>query len=289
MINSREVNKAVIPVAGLGKRMFPVTKGIPKEMLPLVTTPIIQLIVEEIVLSGIEEIILITNKQKDTIEQYLKKIVNFEKNSKINSKNNIFDKINFNSNSKIKISSLTQDKPLGLGHAVLCSKPLVKKEPFALVLPDMIFTKNNKKNNLSKMKQNYEKTGNYQILLGKINIKESNKYGMAKVFENYLDSIIEKPESSKSPSNLCATGRYILDDDIFEVLENSKPDSSGEIQLTQALSSHINKKNKIGVEILQGEFYDCGDKLGYLKAIVTFGLKDSLIKKDFKHFLKKLS
>lgn len=280
------VKKAVVPVAGLGTRMLPATKEIPKEMLPIVTTPIIQLIVEEIFYSGIEEIILITNSKKGSIEEHFDKNLDLELKLKKNKNLRDLDLVKRISELKTKIITIKQGEPLGLGHAVLCSMPVVKNEPFALILPDMILSKNDYKNNLFKLKKNFEKSGNSQILLGKIEKKHTKKYGIAKVKNRSLVSIIEKPDPDKAPSNLFVVGRYILDKEIFKFLKKTKPDKSGEIQLTGALQDYL-LKNEIKFEHLEGEVFDCGDKLGYLKAIIKFGLEDKFIKRDLKSFLKK--
>ena len=280
------VKKAVVPVAGLGTRMLPATKEIPKEMLPIVTTPIIQLIVEEIFYSGIEEIILITNSKKGSIEEHFDKNLDLELKLKKNKNLRDLELVKRISELKTKIITIKQGEPLGLGHAVLCSMPVVKNEPFALILPDMILSKNDYKNNLFKLKKNFEKSGNSQILLGKIEKKHTKKYGIAKVKNRSLVSIIEKPDPDKAPSNLFVVGRYILDKEIFKFLKKTKTDKSGEIQLTGALQDYL-LKNEIKFEHLEGEVFDCGDKLGYLKAIIKFGLEDKFIKRDLKSFLKK--
>lgn len=280
------VKKAVVPVAGLGTRMLPVTKETPKEMLPIVTTPIIQLIVEEIFYSGIEEIILITNSKKGSIEKHFDQNLDLELKLKKNKNSRDLNLLKHISKLKTKIITIKQGEPLGLGHAVLCSMPIVKDEPFALVLPDMILSEKDYRNNLFKLKTNFEKSGNSQILLGKVEKKLTKKYGIAKVKNGSLISIIEKPDPSKAPSNLFAVGRYILGKEIFKFIKKTKPDKSGEIQLTDALQDYL-VKNEINFEILKGDVFDCGDKLGYLKAIIKFGIEDNLIKNDLKSFLKK--
>ena len=232
------LKKAVVPVAGLGTRMLPATKEIPKEMLPIVTTPIIQLIVEEIFYSGIEEIILITNSKKGSIEEHFDKNLDLELKLKKNKNLRDLNLLKHISKLKTKIITIKQGEPLGLGHAVLCSMPIVKDEPFALVLPDMILSTNDCRNNLSKLKKNFEKSGNSQILLGKVEKKDTKKYGIAKVKNSSLVSIIEKPDPSKAPSNLFAVGRYIFDKEIFKFIKKTKPDKSGEIQLTDALKDY---------------------------------------------------
>ena len=288
------VKKILIPIAGLGTRMPPATKAIPKEMLPIVDKPIIQYVVEEAEEAGFEEVILITHSSKTSVENHFD--TSFELEATLNKriKRSLLLEIKAISSLKITINSVRQGEAKGLGHAILCAKKIVGEEPFAILLPDMIIQGSNKKNNLSSMKKNFELNQTSSILLGKAKKKHITKYGIAKlektkkyIGDGVIKKIIEKPSIKQAPSNLFAAGRYIFDNKLLHYLSKVKPDKNDEIQLTEAIDLYIKNESIVAGFILKGDLYDCGEKLGYLKAIVDFAKKDSSISKEFNNYLKK--
>ena len=288
------VKKILIPIAGLGTRMLPATKAIPKEMLPIVDKPIIQYVVEEAEEAGFEEVILITHSSKTSVENHFD--TSFELEATLNKriKRSLLLEIKAISSLKITINSVRQGEAKGLGHAILCAKKIVGEEPFAILLPDMIIQGSNKKNNLSSMKKNFELNQTSSILLGKAKKKDITKYGIAKlektkkyIGDGVIKKIIEKPSIKQAPSNLFAAGRYIFDNKLLHYLSKVKPDKNDEIQLTEAIDLYIKNESIVAGFILKGDLYDCGEKLGYLKAIVDFAKKDSSISKEFNNYLKK--
>ncbi len=282
-----KLSKVVIPIAGLGTRMLPATKAIPKEILPLVKKPIIQIIVEEIVNAGFKEIVLITHSSKSSVENHFDSSYELEATLEKRLKRGLLKEIRSISNLDVSIQSIRQGYALGLGHAILCSKPIIQKEPFAVVLPDMILGESSKKNNLSKLKEDFERTHTSQILLGKISIKEANKYGIAKIEKNKVKKIIEKPSRKNAPSNLFVVGRYIFSNNIFDYLSKLKKIKNNELELTQALQDYLDDENELNFSNLEGSFYDCGDQLGYAKAFIDFSLKDNEIGSDIKKYIIK--
>tara|TARA_A100001011_G_scaffold16199_1_gene16777 strand:- start:3955 stop:4812 length:858 start_codon:yes stop_codon:yes gene_type:complete len=283
-----KVSKVIVPIAGLGTRMLPATKAIPKEMLPIVNKPIIQIIIEEIVNADFEEIIFITHSSKSSVENHFDNSFELEATLEKRVKRSLLKEIKSLSNLKISIQSIRQGHAKGLGHAISCAKTIIKKEPFAIVLPDMLFADQSKNNNLSKLKKEFEESGFSQILLGKIGKKELSNYGIAKVSKNKILKIFEKPKINKAPSNLFIVGRYVFTNNFINYISKEKNKISDEIELTDAIQRFINDSNEILFSNLKGKFYDCGSKLGYLKAIVDFALSDKSVNKEFKSYLKKI-
>ncbi len=292
-MTKHKLSKVVIPIAGLGTRMLPATKAIPKEMLPIAGKPIIQHIVEEASLSGFSEIILITHSSKYSVENHFDTSFELEAALEKRVKRSLLKEIKNISKLNVNISSLRQGEAKGLGHAILCAKPLLNKEPFAVMLPDMIIDINTKKSNLYSMKNEFEKSGQSSVLLGAAKKSEISKYGIAKIARSKnsngsykLENIIEKPTPKRSPSNLFAAGRYIFTNEILDFLSSEKPDSTGEIQLTGAISNFLNLNPVQGFK-LEGKIFDCGDKLGYLIANLAFSFNDPSIKKEVLKFINK--
>ena len=288
-----KLRKVIIPIAGLGTRMLPATKVIPKELLPLAGMPIIHYIVEEAIDAGFSEVIFITRKDKFDVKNYFKSDLNLESILKQQSKKSLLRKIKEISSVKAKIVNVEQKEPKGLGHALLCAKSLISEDPFAVMLPDMILDSNYKKNNLALMKKDFEKTGESSLLLGQVKKSDIQNYGIAKFKKRNikyffpLEDIIEKPSPKNAPSNLFVVGRYVFVNDILNFLEKEKPDSSGEIQLTGAISKFIKSSKKVKGVLMNGDAYDCGNKLGYLIANLTLSFKDKNIKKEVLKYLKK--
>ncbi len=282
-----KLKKAIIPVAGLGTRMLPATKAIPKEMLPIVDRPIIQLVVEEAVQAGFKEIIFVTHSSKNSIENHFDKSFELEAALEKRLKRSILKEIRSINKLNLHITTVRQEQPKGLAHAILCARPLIQNEPFAVILPDMILKTESNKNNLLELKKEYEISGISQILLGTISKKEVSKYGIAKISKNLITQIVEKPSPVKAPSNLFIVGRYIFDNRIFDFISSSKESPKKEMELTDSIQKFIISNNKVAFLKLEGEFYDCGDKFGYLKAVIDFALEDNIIGKDLKSFFKK--
>tara|TARA_S200000501_G_scaffold358719_1_gene383760 strand:- start:1982 stop:2818 length:837 start_codon:yes stop_codon:yes gene_type:complete len=275
-----KLRKVIIPAAGLGKRMYPAAKVIPKEMLPIAGKPAIQHVLEEIIEAGFEEIILITNPNKSSIKEHLNFILSSSTRSK--------------SASNISITSVKQGKPKGLGHAILQAEKIIKKEPFAVVLPDMLLQNSNKKNNLALMKKNFDSNNTSGILFSSASKKDIPLYGIAKIkkIKDFpgrflVKSIIEKPTIKKAPSNLFAVGRYIFRNELMQFLRKAKSDQNEEIQLTDAIDSFIKDGADIHGYNLKGKVYDCGSKLGFLIANIEYSKKDPEIGYHFRKYIKK--
>ena len=293
MQNTHKLKKVVIPIAGLGTRMLPATKAIPKEMLPIVDKPIIQYVVEEAVKAGFKEIIFVTNSSKSLVENHFD--TSFELESALEKKlmRSALKEIRLISQLNVLIHNVIQGEAKGLGHAILCAKTIIGKEPFAVMLPDMVIDSSKNTNNLSIMKREFDKNGVSSILLGKAKKEDINKYGIVKAKripkEKFfqITEMVEKPSFSKAPSNLFAVGRYVLRNEIFDFLSKVKPDKSGEIQLTSAIDSYIKNENYLLGFNLNGRVFDCGEKLGLLIANIEFAKKDKNLRKYLSKYFKK--
>jgi len=279
------IKKAVLPVAGLGTRFLPATKASPKEMLPIIDKPLIQYAVEEAVKAGIEEFLFITGKHKRAIEDHFDKAYELEERLKTAGKYELLDKINCFEN--LNFAYIRQKEPKGLGDAILCAKPFVKDEAFVVILSDDLIDP--EYSILNEMMKIYEEKKAPVIALEEVPLSEVSRYGIVsgKTINGHyiIEDLVEKPEASCSPSRLAIIGRYILTPQIFKYLENLQPGKSGEIQLTDALKSLLEETAIYGY-ILKGKRYDAGEKLGYLKTIVEFALKDREISSEFLKFLQ---
>ena len=287
-----KLSKVLIPIAGLGTRMLPATKAIPKEMLPIVDKPIIQLIVEEAAMAGFKEIIFITHSSKYSVENHFDTSFELEAKLEKRVKRSLLKEIRSISNLRLNISSIRQGEAKGLGHAILSAKSIIGKEPFAIILPDMLIDGSNKLNNLSIMKKRFDQSFTSSILLDKAKKRDLNKFGIAKVkkernkpFFSILE-IIEKPSIKRAPSNLYAVGRYIFENKLLNFLEKIKPDKSGEIQLTDAIHKFLKDGNKVDGFELEGKVFDCGERIGFLKANLEFAKKDPYLRKSLLSYLK---
>jgi UTP--glucose-1-phosphate uridylyltransferase len=284
-----KVRKAVIPAAGLGTRFLPATKAVPKEMLPIYDRPTIEYIVEEAVKSGIEQILIILGRNKNSIEDHFDKSYELEKILEEKEKIELLEKVNKVS-SMAEIHFMRQKEALGLGHAVLCAKNYIGDEPFAILLGDDIV--DSRKPCLLQLIESFNK--HHKSILGvqKVDDKDVNKYGILdgnQIDENTwkVNSLIEKPEINVAPSNIAILGRYILTPKIFDFIEETKPGKGGEIQLTDALLKLAHSEGMFGY-VFEGNRYDAGDKLGFVKATINYGLKDSKIKEDLLKYLKNI-
>jgi len=284
------VKKAVIPAAGFGTRFLPATKVVPKELLPIVDKPTIQYIMEEVASSGIEEVILITGREKGSIEDHFDTSSELENHLRMKGRPDLL-KIVQDISEMVTLVSVRQKEPLGLGHAILCAKKVVGKEPFAVLLGDDLIDA--KIPCIHQMMEIYQDMDGALLAIQKVPRTKTHLYGIIKgkkvkdrVYS--VEEMVEKPEKGRAPSNLAIIGRYILPPRIFELLEKVKPDQRGEIQLTDGLKE-LNKEIPIyGYEFI-GDRYDAGDKLGYLQANLSFGLKHPEIGPKLKRHLKDLS
>lgn len=286
-----KVRKAVIPAAGLGTRFLPATKAVPKEMLPILDKPTIQYIVEEAVQSGIEDILIITARGKTAIEDHFDRAVEVEATLEKKEKNDLLKMVKETSN--IDIHYVRQKEPQGLGHAVLYAKKFVGDEPFGVLLGDDIVVNRGKNPCLKQMMDIYEKHDASVIGVMEVSDSEVNRYGIVDRDEEAIDKawrvkeLVEKPGVNEAPSNLAIMGRYVIDSQVFELLEETKPGSGGEIQLTDALND-LAIEQKVLAYPFEGVRYDAGDLLGYLKTTVEFALQRDDIGEDFKKYLKSL-
>lgn len=284
-----DIRKAVFPAAGFGTRFLPVTKAIPKEMLPLLDKPLIQYSVEEAKKSGLEEVIIVTGMGKTAIEDHFDVSFELEILLKEKNKTDILKMVEEVSN-LIHFSYTRQKKPLGLGHAIHCAKNLVGKEPFAVFLSDDVI--NAKIPVMKQMIKVFRQYPSTILAVQRVPRKEVHHYGIidAKKIGPRIYKVIdmvEKPHPKNAPSNLAIIGRYILTPEIFYALEETRPGKGGEIQLTDGLRK-LSKKQPIYAYEFEGDRYDAGDKLGFLMANVSFALNRGDIKKEFRRFLKGL-
>jgi UTP--glucose-1-phosphate uridylyltransferase len=290
----RKVRKAVLPAAGLGTRFLPATKAQPKEMLTVVDKPQIQYVVEECVASGIEHVIIVTGKGKNSIEDHFDNAPVLEHFLENKGKKELAEMVRRISN-MAQVSYTRQKEPLGLGHAVLVAKDLVGDEPFAVLLGDVLIPGENPAT--KQLIDVYEATGTGAIAVEEVPRDKTHLYGIVAgepaplppFGERLLRvrDLVEKPKAEEAPSNLAITGRYVLPPAIFECLERTKPGAGGEIQLTDALRI-LAKEQGLWALIYDGLSYDAGDKLGFLKATVELALLNEELGEPFRTYLKTL-
>ncbi|OSS41975.1 UTP--glucose-1-phosphate uridylyltransferase [Desulfurella amilsii] len=281
-----KIRKAVFPVAGFGTRFLPVTKSSPKEMLPLVDKPLIHYGVKEAVDAGIEQVILITGRGKRAIEDYFDISFELEFHLKINNKEELIEEMRSISN-MADFVYMRQEEPKGLGHAILRAKDVVGNEPFVVILPDDVIV--NEKGAIMQLMEVYNKYNCSVLGLELVDHKETDKYGIVggiKFEENIykLDQFIEKPKPDEAPSDIAIIGRYIFTPKIFEALQKIPFGKNNELQLTDAIK-FLSAKEAIYGKLIEGKRFDCGSKLGFLKATVEFSLQDESISEEFKQYL----
>lgn len=293
-LTTKKVRKAVIPVAGLGTRMLPATKAIPKEMLPLVDKPLIQYVVSECIAAGINEIILVTHSSKNSIENHFDTSFELEAMLEKRVKRQLLDEIQNICPEHVTIMHVRQGVAKGLGHAVMCAHPLVGNEPFAVILPDVIideYRSNPAKDNLAEMLKRFDQTGHSQIMVEPV--ADVTAYGVVDcqgAILNAGDSVkmtgmVEKPKASEAPSNLAVVGRYVLSEAIWPLLEETPPGAGGEIQLTDSIAMMMESKT-VEAYHLKGASHDCGNKLGYMQAFVEYGVRHNGFGEEFKAWLE---
>ncbi|UUZ95845.1 UTP--glucose-1-phosphate uridylyltransferase GalU [Paenibacillus sp. P25] len=283
------IRKAIIPAAGLGTRFLPATKAQPKEMLPIVDKPAIQYIVEEAISSGIEDIMIVTGRNKRAIEDHFDKSVELEMTLEDKGSEESLRIVRSVSN-LTDVHYIRQKRPLGLGHAVLCARKFIGQEPFAVLLGDDIIE--SEPPCLKRMIDLYEQTETSVIAVQEVPWDDVDKYGMISpgAAENghlFIEDLVEKPARDQAPSNLAVIGRYILTPDVFAILENSEPGRGGEIQLTDALRI-LNRNRQMAAYPIEGRRYDVGDKLGYIEATIEMALRRGDLKGPLEAYLKKL-
>lgn len=290
-----KVLKAVIPVAGLGTRMLPATKAIPKEMLPVVDKPLIQYVVNECIAAGIKQIVLVTHSSKNSIENHFDKSFELESMLEKRVKRQLLDEVQAICPKDVTIMHVRQGEAKGLGHAVLCALPLVGEAPFAVVLPDVLvdpYDANPQRDNLADMVKRFEQTGVSQVMVEPVPMQNVGSYGVADVEGHQMQAgesvkmtaIIEKPAPEKAPSNLAVVGRYVFSEQIWSCLKRTPVGAGDEIQLTDAIAL-LMEKEPVNAFHIVGRSHDCGNKLGYLQAFVEFALRDKHLGEPFAQWL----
>ncbi|WP_105258036.1 UTP--glucose-1-phosphate uridylyltransferase GalU [Pseudoalteromonas sp. T1lg88] len=287
--------KAVIPVAGLGTRMLPATKAIPKEMLPLVDKPLIQYIVSECVRAGIKEIVLVTHSSKNAIENHFDTSFELEATLEKRVKRQLLDEVRSICPEGVTVMHVRQGEAKGLGHAIMCARPIVGDNPFAVILPDVIldeFSADQSSENLAAMMKRFKETQISQIMLEAVVKQDVSKYGIADINGVQIEPgesavikhMVEKPKVEEAPSNLAVVGRYVLSHNIWPLLKKTPIGAGGEIQLTDAIDMLI-EQEPVEAFRMSGISHDCGDKLGYLKAFVRYAQQHPELGKEFSKFL----
>ena len=291
-MSSNKVKKAVFPVAGMGSRFLPATKASPKEMLPVVDKPLIQYAVEEAVEAGITDMVFITGRNKRPIVDHFDTAFELEAELEAKNKTELLHIVRNVIPEHVNCIFIRQPKALGLGHAVLCAKPVLGNEPFAVILADDMVD-NEEAGCLKQMVQQYEAVNGSVIAVEEVPEEEVSAYGVVSVTDlnanpTRINHIVEKPAREDAPSNLAVIGRYILEPEIIEILENTGKGSGGEIQLTDAIEA-LAQQQDVYAYRFDGIRYDCGSKLGFLKANVEYALNHTELGEEFRDYLKGLS
>ena len=288
------IKKAILPVAGLGTRFLPASKSIPKEMVTVVDRPAIEYVVKEAVAAGIEQIILVTHTSKASIENYFDR--NFELETRLEQKQkwDLLKEITEILPPHVSVVSVRQPQPLGLGHAVLCAKAIIGDDDFAVLLPDVLVKDHEAINDLSLMIQRFDASKAAQIMVEAVPDHLVDQYGIVDVkhLPNegesiVMQGIVEKPALGTAPSNLSVVGRYILPAKIMQLLETTPKGAGGEIQLTDAIAA-LQQLENVEAYRMQGQTFDCGNKLGYLKAVLHYGVDHPKLGEAFKDLIKEL-
>jgi UTP--glucose-1-phosphate uridylyltransferase len=285
----RKVTKAIFPVAGLGTRFLPATKANPKEMLPIVDKPLIQYAVEEAINAGIKELIFITGRT-NTIKNHFDKAYELESELKKKGKLNELESVKDIIPEDVTCIYIRQSEPLGLGHAVLCAKSSIGKQPFAVILPDDLIDDGNR-GVTKQLISLYERERKSIVAVENIKKVDTKKYGVVSIKDDKntslwkIEDIVEKPNPEESPSTLAVVGRYIFNPEIFSYLEKTKIGANSEIQLTDAISMLL-KSDLVYAYAFSGKRFDCGSKFGFMQAAMQYALKDSEIKDDFYNYIK---
>lgn len=294
----QKVTKAVIPVAGLGTRMLPATKAIPKELLPVFDRPVIEHVVKEAISGGITEIIFVTRSGKEAIENHFDAHYELEHRLEKKGKQTILGTVKNIIPETVKVTSIRQADALGLGHAVLCAKHVLGGEPFAVLLPDVLVLDRESRDrnySFSKLVDAWNDTGVGQIMVERVDSDMIENYGVIDLggkdrgpfYSTPLKGLVEKPSSEEAPSNLAVLGRYILPAQVLDILENTETGVSGEIQLTDALDELLKIDSLNALETDAG-VYDCGNKQGFLSANLAVGMRDPKVRAHLQRLIKKM-
>ncbi len=292
------ITKAIIPVAGLGTRMLPATKAIPKEMLPVVDKPLIQYVVNEAIAAGIKDIVLVTHASKNAIENHFDKSFELEVTLEKRVKRQLLSEVQNICPPDVTIMHVRQGEAKGLAHALMCARPLIGNEPFAVLLPDVLINQykcNPSRDNLAQMVKLFEATNVSQIMVEEVPIEETHNYG---IVDLQLDSVtlvpgesiplrglVEKPDTADAPSNLAMVGRYVLSEAIWPLFAQTPMGVGNEMQLTDTLKLLLIHQQLNAYHIV-GTSVDCGSKIGYLKAIVEYALHNETLKDEFAEIIK---
>lgn len=291
--------KAVIPVAGLGMHMLPATKAIPKEMLPVVDKPMIQYIIDECVAAGIKEIVLVTHASKNAVENHFDTSYELEALLEARVKRQLLSEVQSICPPGVTIMNVRQPQPLGLANSILCARPMLHDEAFVVVLPDVLLddaTADPLRYNLAAMVARFEETGRSQVLAHHMPDADLSEYSVIKTQEaldnpgqiSQIVDYVEKPENPQTlESDLAAVGRYVLSANIWTELENLEPGAWGRYQLTDAISN-LAKKEAVDAHLLTGDSFDCGRKLGYMKAFVSWGLRNNAQGREFRESIQEI-
>ena len=288
------IKKAILPVAGLGTRFLPASKSIPKEMVTVVDRPAIEYVVREAVAAGIEQIILVTHSSKASIENYFDRNFELETTLEQKQKFDLLKEIKDILPAHVSVVSVRQPQPLGLGHAVLCAKSIVGNDDFAVLLPDVLVKDADLTNDLSLMIQHFNETHASQIMVEAVPDHLVDQYGIVDVASVpnegqsiVMQGIVEKPAVGSAPSNLSVVGRYVLPAKIMQLLEQTPKGAGNEIQLTDAIAM-LQQTNTVEAYRMKGQTFDCGSKLGYLKAVLHYGVDHPTLGEAFKVLIQEL-
>lgn len=286
-MNPLKVKKAILPVAGFGTRLLPASKSIPKEMVTVVDRPAIDYVVREAVEAGIEMIVLVNHPAKQAIENYFDRNAELESLLEAKKKDKVLEEIRSIIPPHVQVVTVRQPAPLGLGHAVLCAEKVIGNEPFAVLLPDVLVDSADR-NNLAQMIEKFEQNHASQIMVEDVDLARVDQYGIVKLQQDTqsqnIEAIVEKPAPAEAPSTLAVVGRYVFTPEIFAYLKETTADKSGEIQLTDAIDKLLSLQT-VQSFTLDGLTFDCGNKIGYLKAVVHYALQRDDLKTEFAEFL----
>ena len=288
------IKKAILPVAGLGTRFLPASKSIPKEMVTVVDRPAIEYVVHEAVAAGIEQIILVTHSSKASIENYFDRNFELETTLEQKKKWDLLKEITEILPPQVSVVSVRQPQPLGLGHAVLCAKDIVGDEAFAVLLPDVLVKDQAEKNDLALMIERFNATQAAQIMVEAVPAHLVDQYGIVDVAaapaegqSAAMQGIVEKPAVGTAPSNLSVIGRYVLPAKIMQLLATTPKGAGNEIQLTDAIAA-LQQLETVEAYRMKGQTFDCGSKLGYLKAVLHYGVDHPSLGAAFKELIQEL-
>ena len=289
------IKKAILPVAGLGTRFLPASKSIPKEMVTVVDRPAIEYVVKEAVAAGIEQIILVTHSSKASIENYFDRNFELETTLENKKKFDLLKEITEILPKHVSVVSVRQPQPLGLGHAVLCAKSVIGNDDFAVLLPDVLVKEKSTENDLARMIHRFNTSKASQIMVEAVPDHLVDQYGIVDVASLPVEGesimmkgIIEKPAVGSAPSNLSVVGRYVLPAKIMQLLEQTPKGAGNEIQLTDAIAA-LQKLENVEAYRMKGQTFDCGSKIGYLKAVLHYAVEHPKLGEEFKQLIKELN